>query len=193
MTEQPNSSDEARDEGTRRRSARYPLLVAVLILLALLVSCTVVVSGRFKAGPQNAVFVVRNAKCLQCHTELLPEMRWASVHNPFARQNCLSCHNDHARLLKVTVASKGSTSQVTAGLWLRWGPFRRLLDRMQRAFFGVSAATLRTVERKAIGEATLVAPIDRLCWTCHGNLAAERGMTFQHQPFAANHCNVAPP
>jgi predicted CXXCH cytochrome family protein len=181
-------SSSAEGGGRRRRSSWYILLVIILLLLALLASCTASMAVYYRVGPQRAVFIARNAPCLQCHTEKLAEMRLRSTHNPFVERNCESCHEPHSELVKVTVVSEGSSGTVRAATWFRWGPFRRPYDSVQRALFGVTKASQRSWEQKALGDAKLVAPEDRLCWTCHGNLNPERNMGFPHQPFAANHC-----
>ncbi len=164
------------------------LVVVILVLIALLASCTASMALYYRIGPQKAVFVARNVGCLQCHTELLAEMRMRSTHSPFLERNCTSCHEPHANIVKVTVTSEGASGTISAATWFRWGPFRKPYDAVQRTLFGVSKATQQSWERQALGDARLVAPLDRLCWTCHGNLGPERTMDYQHQPFAANNC-----
>ncbi len=160
----------------------------MLVLLALLTSCVVSTLVYYRVGPQRARFIASNMGCLQCHTELLAQMRMPSTHNPFVERDCTSCHEPHTELLQVKVTGGGVTGGVTAGSWIRWGPFRRPYDALQQLAFGVDSKTQVTLQREAIGNAALVAPIDRLCWMCHGNLGPERQMDFPHQPFAANHC-----
>ncbi len=182
--------DSSADGGIRRRrTGGWLLLVILLLLLALLASCTTTMAFYYRVGPQRAKFIVRNAPCLSCHTEKLAEMRLPSTHNPFVRRNCDSCHEPHASLARVTVTSEGSSPvRVSAATWFRWGPFRRPYDSIQRSLFGVSPRSQRAWERRALGDAKLTAPVEQLCWTCHGNLNPERNMDFPHQPFAANHC-----
>ena len=188
MPEPQENLDEQEDGRTGDRTGRLILIVVVLALLLLLCSCSAATLAYYRFGPQQAKFVVRNSECLVCHTELLAQMRMRSTHEPFVQRDCLSCHKEHTGLLRVTVTTGEGSTRVSMATWFRWGPFRHVLDSLQRFFTGTTSAGQTTVEKQVVGVSGLVAPPDRLCWMCHGNLGPERKMDFQHQPFAASHC-----
>lgn len=176
----------AEEEHPRRRKR---LVIAVLLLLLLLLCCLGAAStALMRGGSQSISFVVSNIECLQCHTEMLDTMGMSSIHDPYARQQCESCHNNHAWLVTSEVTEEGGTVEVTSSVWLRWGPFRWVFDTLDQVLRVTGAASDLTTSEEIIGEATLVADIETLCWTCHGGLRPEREKDFPHSPFATNNC-----
>ena len=93
------------EEGTSR-SKRSLLLL--LLLLLLLCGITGVVDTWVNRGPDQARFITRNLECLQCHTELIPDMAKTSVHNPFMLQECTVCHTSHGKEVERTTISGSS-------------------------------------------------------------------------------------
>lgn len=97
------------------RSKRARLLILLLLLLLLLCCCcsgSFGSEGLFQAGPQKAQFLVRNMACLQCHTELIPELGRSSVHKPFLDQECTVCHTPHGGTLTVTGSADGMSGRL---------------------------------------------------------------------------------
>ncbi len=185
----------AGDHGEEQRRGRWWGLLAILLLLLLLMLC-VVTSARVwvTGGGEQARFVARNAQCLQCHPEKIPDFSKSTVHSPFATKRCLSCHTPHGKRITVTVV--GSPRQVwrqtiTA---LKWLPFRLwlLLDAGAAEQVDTQSASLATASRTtkdvAGGKSGLIMPEERLCWMCHGDLGPKRNDPFQHQPFESSRC-----
>jgi predicted CXXCH cytochrome family protein len=179
---------EAPQDPTSRRGTRVALLAVVILLLALTLCWYAESIGLNESISQRATFLARNSECLRCHTEVLRSAADASVHEPFLKQQCSSCHNQHTGLLEVRVDSDIDSEVTTLGGWLRWGPFRWVANWYERVVLRVSAESQRTSRQAQLGEATLVATPRTLCWTCHGNLRPERDRGYPHQPFASSNC-----
>ena len=63
-------------------------------------------------SPDEREFITRNLECLQCHTELIPDLARSAVHDPFLREQCTVCHTPHGEEV---------TERVTSGGWSRMG------------------------------------------------------------------------
>ena len=44
-----------------------------------------------RLGPGRE-FIARNLDCVQCHTELIPQLARTAVHDPFLKESCTTCH-----------------------------------------------------------------------------------------------------
>jgi len=183
-------SDYEEETGGRRRRW-YVLIAVVLAVLLLLCSCVAVAEVWLLGSSEQARFVARNIECLQCHVELIPDLRKESVHNPFALKQCTTCHTPHGQEVRATVV-KGPEELVNRYKTLvQWLPLRWWLTLSQRTTTSIStnsgSASTTTVKVQA-GTSYLVAPESELCWTCHGSMGSKLGDTYQHQPFASGHC-----
>ncbi|MBE0416953.1 MAG: hypothetical protein IBX63_04235 [Coriobacteriia bacterium] len=182
-------SDEEFLRTKKKNTRRWPLVVALVLLLLLLCSVVTVVSTYVGRGPEQVRAVVRNIECLQCHSELIPQMRFASVHNPFELESCTVCHTPHGREIERTVWAE--TTQVFKRIrtLLRWLPITWLFSITQEEIDGVSGVVIsREVLKDVEGPSELVAPLEELCWTCHGDIGFQLSLEHQHSPFSNGSC-----
>lgn len=145
-------------------------------------------------GDEQARFIARNAECLQCHVELIPDFSRNTVHNPFAQKQCTTCHTRHGKKVSVSV-TRGAV--ITWRRWTRslyWLPLKWWFNLSQGSAEKVSA-TAGGVDQSASvtrqirgGKSKLTMPEEQLCWMCHGDLGPKRDDPFQHQPFQASRC-----
>jgi predicted CXXCH cytochrome family protein len=175
------------------RERRWWGLLAVIPILLLLMFC-VVTSAQvwIVGGPEQARFVARNAECLQCHTDMIPDFNDVSVHNPFALRECTACHTPHGR--KVSVSVIKAPAQVwrrytTALQWLplKWWYNLSSGEGGQIGVKGKGGTEVKSVSVKG-RRSNLVMPETELCWTCHGSMGKLLGDTYRHQPFEAGRC-----
>jgi len=175
------------------RGRRWWGLVVAIVLLVLLLFCCVTSSEVWlSGGQQQARFVARNLECLQCHTELIPDLARTTVHDPFARQECTTCHTPHGKKVVVSVETAASQLFQRTRTMLQWLPMRWWFtltqseaERAQTQAGGVKVVGTTTVKG---AESKLVVPEEELCWTCHGSMGIKLGDLFQHQPFEAGRC-----
>ncbi|MDZ4178858.1 MAG: cytochrome c3 family protein [Coriobacteriia bacterium] len=182
---------ESTDEDEGRGSKRW--LVLLLLLLLLLCGVTVIVDQWINRGPDRARFVTRNLECLQCHTELIPDLSRTSVHSPFMIKECTVCHTPHGKEVERSLFSGGSRTWSRVRTLVEWLPLKWML-----AAYDSTSGTERTeeggvlvdvtTERLSGAESNLVAPIDELCWICHGSMGAQRMMAHTHNPFEKGFC-----
>ncbi len=173
------------------RARKWPLLL--LLLLLLLCAITTIVDTFVDRGPDRVRFVARNLECLQCHTELIPELSLASVHNPFLLEDCTVCHTPHGKEVERTLMSGSASTFQRIRTVVEWLPLRWILS----AWDSVTGVTETDEDGRVISRTTegvsgerseLTAPLDELCWICHGNLGPELGMPYQHAPFTNGKC-----
>lgn len=101
----------------RRRGSVLILLLLLLLFLCCCAAGSIGSDGLFTAGSQKARFIVRNVECLQCHTELIPEMGKTTVHDPFLNEECTVCHTPHGGEVRVTSRTDTSASVVAGTSW----------------------------------------------------------------------------
>lgn len=183
-----DSPEEEEDERKRRRW----IVLAVIALLLLLLFCCVTASQIWYLGSsEQARFVARNLECLQCHTELIPAFSSVSVHDPFAKKECLTCHTPHGKNVAVTVTRGPAEYLTRVSTVIRWLPLRWWLS-LAGAVSGGTAENgsngASSVSKVKGGTAGLVVPETELCWTCHGSMGKKLGDEFQHTPFATGRC-----
>ncbi|MBW6468581.1 MAG: hypothetical protein K0B85_05410 [Coriobacteriia bacterium] len=183
-------SDEVLADEEEERTRRWPILMALALLLLLFCSVISVVSTYVGRGPEQVRSVARNIECLQCHSELIPSMRYASVHNPFELESCTVCHTPHGSEVERTVWAETTQIFERTRTLLRWLPITWLLSITEgEEIEGVSAVVIsREVLREVEGPSELVAPLEELCWTCHGNMGFQLSLEHQHTPFANGNC-----
>lgn len=186
MPEEGAEGSEEREPARRRTAA--VILTAILLLLLLLCGCGTYTTGAYRSAFERATFVVQNRGCISCHLEELPAVASTSVHRPFLKHQCTSCHNRHVVVARVTVTSRSTSAIVSTQALLRWGPLRNLFDQVERLVFGAKDKDQDTARYRLLGKATLVATPRSLCWTCHPGLAEDRMSEFPHQPFAMSNC-----
>lgn len=114
-------------EGRNRR-----LLPLILLLLLLCCCCGSLLSGFGSSGllsqdaDLRAAFIIRNADCLSCHSDMVGMLSFDSVHPAFSEGSCLSCHTPHGG--ELTIDSSGSvTTEFKGSTW--W-------DRLLGSVFG---------------------------------------------------------
>jgi len=191
--EGPDVEHEDREDGTRRRS-RSAIIVALLVLLMLLL-CTVntVWDTWTKYGPEKREFIVRNLDCVKCHSDLLEAMNDTAVHDPFLKKECGVCHTPHGRELEMRKDASAQQTWQRARTLLEWLPLKWALGAWD-GVAGAADAPMRLAMESSetttqVGpESELILPLEQLCWTCHGDLADEKHMAFQHNPFARDDC-----
>lgn len=181
------------DEETDKQGSRRSLLL-VLLLLLLLCAVTTVVDVWVERTPEQRESIARNLECLQCHTELIPELSKASVHDPFLNEDCTTCHSPHGE--EVTV-------RLYAGSWKRWEQVRTVIEWVPlkfalEAFDSIAGVTDEGGGGELLSESVTeekgeesVFPVDEteLCWICHGDLAAaKKPLPHQHSPFDKGFC-----
>lgn len=183
--------DIADDQDDRRKSKRW--LWLVLLLLLLLCSVTTIVDTWISRGPDQSRFITRNLECLQCHTELIPDMALPSVHNPFLMRECTVCHTPHGREVERTTFAGVSRTWQRVRTLIEWLPLKWLLG----AYDSIAGVTdsdaggeviSTSTEQVKDGESYLVAPADELCWICHGNLGVKLSEAYPHNPFMRGSC-----
>lgn len=179
-------------DGTRRSGRRLWPLVVILLLLLLLCCVVTSVEVFVTGGPQQARFVARNLSCLQCHRELIPEFSKPVVHSPFLLKECTVCHTPHGSRVTVTVTKGSTKTWQQYQTYVEWLPLKWLFSLYEgpagvtkTANGGVVSASTKDVKG---GVSTLVAPGDKLCWICHGDVGALLGDQYQHQPFETGRC-----
>jgi len=186
---QQNSDAEG---GNRDSKSRYWLILLPLLLL--LCATTVAVDHWVTRGPDQAVFIARNLECLQCHTELIPDMGLESVHNPFMHKECTVCHTVHGREIERTITSGTSTTFERVRAVIEWLPLNIVVS----LFDGASGVTQeqgseppiqdRTTGKVVETESNLIVPIEDLCWICHGDLGPKLAYPYGHDPFSRGQC-----
>lgn len=198
MEEPPVVPDDAHDieedeDGDRRDRSKRWLLLALLLLL-LLCGVSTAVDVWVIRGPDQARFITRNLECLQCHTELIPEMQKNSVHSPFLLKECRVCHTPHGKVVERTISKGASRTWRRAKTVMSWLPLKWAFW----AYDGVagvsdSSGGGKVVDRQTAQykdqQSSLTMPEEELCWLCHGNLGPELNMPFPHVPFKKGYCS----
>lgn len=179
-------------DGSSNRRGRL-IFAAILVLLLLLCGITTVVETYVSKSPDQIKVVTKNLECLQCHEELIPLMAWPSVHDPFVKEQCTTCHTPHGHVEAKSVISGISQTWERTKTLVEWLPLKLVLD----VFYSAEGKTgedaggkvLSTTEEKVKGATSEpVLPTDELCWMCHGNLGPQRNMAFPHEPFKDGYC-----
>jgi len=184
---------EEQEQEQQGRERRWWGLLAVILILLLLMFCIVTsVDVWVRGGSEQARFIARNAECLQCHTELIPEFGRADVHDPFAKRDCTTCHTKHGKVVSVRVDRSAGEAFKRFRTMLEWLPLRwffSLTEGSVQEAGTVGAASSDQIQIKAKGgESMLVLPPEELCWMCHGDLGVKLSDPFPHQPFMAGRC-----
>lgn len=190
-----DDSDAIQDvsEGSGETGGSKRWLALLLLLLLLLCSVSVVVDQWVNRGPDQARFIARNLECLQCHTELIPDLQRASVHSPFMLKECVVCHTRHGKEIERSTYSGVSRTWERVRTLVEWLPLKWIIAVYDSAT-GVKSTeeggTLRSVvtERIVETESNLVAPIGELCWICHGSMGAQLTLSYPHNPFELGYC-----
>lgn len=189
-------TDHALDVAKRRRRTAAVLSVVLLILL-LLCFCSVWTGMLRRTTPATSKVISDNRECLACHVELLPEFDMNAVHNPFEHRSCRLCHTDHGALYAQETQPGDLLVYERCGIVITWEPLRRALrdvgcgacgrltDLGARRKPQGSAETTSYGERK---KSELVAPLPRLCFTCHGSIGRLTAKAYQHTPFEKGQC-----
>jgi predicted CXXCH cytochrome family protein len=184
--------EHSQEGGTDRRS-RFALALIVMLLL-LLCTVTTIVDVWVRTPVANREFIVRNLACLQCHTELIPDMNKPYVHQPFLKQQCTTCHTPHGReVVQQTITGPAERWQRLSTL-VEWLPLRLACQAGASPAgivetSGTATTTTKTTREKG-AVSSLRLPEQELCWTCHGDLGPLRSMAYQHAPFQNGYCTA---
>ncbi|MCE5204294.1 MAG: cytochrome c3 family protein [Actinomycetia bacterium] len=181
-------------DGVDGSSNRRGRLALGLLLIALLLLCaiTTMVETFVSKTPDQIRVVTKNLECLQCHSELIPQMSWPSVHDPFVKKQCTTCHTPHGHVEAKSVVSGISQTWERTKTLIEWLPLKFVVD----VFYSGEGKTgetggkvVSTTETKVKDkDSTPTASEDELCWICHGNLGPYRKMAYPHEPFKDGYC-----
>lgn len=180
------------DGGTKRRGRGA--MAAVLLLLLLLCSITTISESYVRRGDTESVRgVLRNLRCLQCHTELIPDFSRESVHSPFELEHCTTCHTPHGEIHILTVYESAAQTWDRMRTLVEWLPLKVVFDVfVDGGSEGAegSGGTVKSRRETAVAEAEsqLVLPQDELCWMCHGTIGPQLSLEYPHEPFKVGHC-----
>jgi len=182
------------ESGSQRKVGRRVHWVLLLLLLLLLIGSAAVMAQLITRGPDQARFIARNLECLQCHTQLIPDLGKPSVHSPFMLKECTVCHTPHGVELERTIIYGGFSNALDrAQTVIEWLPLNWVLgfwdsvtgtERAEREPGEQGEVTKKVVET----ESRLVAPVEELCWTCHGDIGVKVDDRHQHRPFELADC-----
>ena len=180
--------------GTGNRRGRG-VFAAVLILLLLLCAVTTLTQTYLSKGDSEVIRgVLRNLECLQCHTDLIPDMSRAAVHQPFVLERCTTCHTPHGEIHTETVIEGLTLAWNRMRTLVEWLPLKLVLD----VFETPDARTADEIPQDRVvsetktevkdAESQLVLPINDLCWMCHGDMGPKRAEEYPHAPFVNGFC-----
>jgi predicted CXXCH cytochrome family protein len=176
------------------KGGRSRLALAVILVLLLLMCVVMTVVDVWVTAPkgEQQQAILRNIACLRCHVEMLPQFTKTTVHNPFLKKQCTTCHTAHGDIVRTTM---------TFGPVERWQRLRTLIEWLPlRILFEVAqgpaslAATKSgggptTSEKQVKGkDSTLTMGETELCWVCHGDIGPQRSLEFTHNPFMNGRC-----
>lgn len=171
------------------------VFAAVLLLLLLLCAVTTLTQTYLSKGDDEVIrSVVRNLECLQCHTELIPDLSRAAVHQPFVLERCTTCHTPHGEIHKETVIEGLTVAWNRIRTLVEWLPLKLVLDVFDTPDARVDGdvdpdrvVRETTTEVKDV-PSELVLPGNELCWMCHGDMGPLRAESYTHAPFVNGYC-----
>jgi predicted CXXCH cytochrome family protein len=183
---------ELQEDGGRNGRSRW-VLAGVLLLLLLLCTVTTVVDVWVTAptaSQQQAI--LRNIECLRCHVEMMPLFTKESVHNPFAKKQCTTCHSPHGEIVRTTKTFGPVERWQRLRTLIEWLPLRLACEigKSPVELLGQAAGVKsQTTEKQVKGkDSKTTLPSDELCWMCHGNIGPQRAMDYTHNPFMKGRC-----
>lgn len=188
------AAEEEQGEEHKSKRSRVALIIVGLLIL-LLCAITTTVDVWVNRDPDTVRFIARNLECLQCHTELIPELTWPAVHDPFLKKECTVCHTPHGKEIEYTVRAGGYRTFQQTRIRMEWLPLKFVLW----AWDGVAGVTgshkggelVSQQSAKVKGEKSeLTMPETELCWMCHGNLSPQMNSDYTHNPFAKGYCTA---
>jgi predicted CXXCH cytochrome family protein len=183
---------EQQEDGGRNGRSRW-MLAAILLLLLLLCAVTTVIDVWVTAptaSQQQAI--LRNIECLRCHVEMLPLFTKDSVHNPFEKKQCTTCHTPHGEIVRTTKTFGPVERWQRLRTLIEWLPLRLACEigKTPVGLIGqVAGGKQQTTEKQVKGkDSKLILPSDELCWMCHGDIGPQRAMSYTHNPFMKGRC-----
>lgn len=196
MTDDKGVQPEGSSDEKSSRQGRLLALSVALLLLVLCLFVSISYTSFFRPLQERARFVVLNRTCLQCHLEVLPQLRLAYQHNPFLKLRCTECHTPHYG--PTTKPGKSGGGRVEGN---RCGLFFGLAVAAQRQSapasapaasgagqtYGGSDAAAKRVRPSGLAPSVLTRRESILCTMCHGGMKGTSSK-YQHQPFQAGHC-----
>lgn len=190
VTKDPNPS--GRSDSVNERRGRLALGAALLVLL-LACGITTVVQTYTTKGPEQIKRITRNLECLQCHSELIPQFSYPTVHDPFMKKDCTTCHTPHGRVEVTSVIAGAKQVWQRVKTLVEWLPLKVVLDVFSTGDGKVAeekgGGVISTTEKKVKGEDSKpTLPKSELCWMCHGNMGPLLSDDYPHVPFKAGRC-----
>ncbi|MCL4079332.1 hypothetical protein MX659_07020 [Coriobacteriia bacterium Es71-Z0120] len=190
VTSGPASEDQ-RDRTAERRG-RLAFGVALLVLL-LACGVTTIVQTYTTKTPEQIQRITRNLECLQCHSELIPQFSYPTVHDPFMRKDCTTCHTPHGHVEVTSVIAGAKQVWQRVKTLVEWLPLKVVLDVFSTGESKVGedqgGQVVSKTEKKVKGkdsEPTL--PKNELCWMCHGDMGPLLSEDYPHVPFEEGRC-----
>jgi len=173
---------------------RSRLALALVLILLLLMCVVTTVADVWVTAPTatQRQAILRNIECLRCHVELMPQFTKTTVHNPFLKKQCTTCHTPHGQIVRTSKTFGPAERWQRLSTLLEWLPLRIACEVWQgpAALVGSSqGAAARTTEKKVKGkDSALQMDQTELCWVCHGDIGPQRSMDFTHNPFMKGRC-----
>jgi len=185
-----HATDDA-DESVGSRRGRGIFAVVVLLLLLLCSVTTIMQTLALRGDDEVVRGVVENLKCLQCHVELIPEFDRDVVHNPFAAEQCTTCHTPHGKIETETVFEGAVQAWNRVRTLVEWIPVKLVLE----LFDTDGDASTPGGEIKSVTEtplkgqtSELVLPGNQLCMMCHGDMGPMMSSAYTPAPFVNGNC-----
>ncbi len=181
------------EEGGKNGRSRLVLAIILVLLLLLCAVTTVVDVWTTAPTAEQRQSIIRNIACLRCHTEMLPLFTKTTVHNPFLKKQCTTCHTPHGEIVRTTKTFGPVERWQRLRTLIEWLPLRIACEVGQTPASAVSTmpgAAAQTIEKQVKGkDSELKLPADEVCWMCHGDIGPQRSMAFTHNPFMKGRCS----
>jgi predicted CXXCH cytochrome family protein len=182
------------EAGSRDGRSRRALAVILLLLLLLCAVTTVVDVWVTAPTATQQQAILSNIECLRCHVEMMPLFTKASVHSPFLKKQCTTCHSPHGEIVRTTQTFGPIERWQRLRTLLEWLPLRLACEigKGPLDYLGqLSGVKTQTTEKQTKGaDSKTTLPADELCWMCHGNIGPQRSMAFTHNPFMKGRCTT---
>lgn len=176
------------------KGGRSRLVLAVILLLLLLLCTITTVVDVWVVAPtaEQQQSILRNIECLRCHTEMLPLFTKSSVHNPFVKKQCTTCHTPHGEIVRTTKTFGPIERWQRMRTLIEWLPLRIACEMGRTPDSKISTtggSAGQTTEKQVKGkDSVLKLPQEQLCWMCHGDIGPQRAMGYTHNPFMKGRC-----
>ncbi len=141
------------------------------------------VSDRTVKGPDSQLVAPKTELCWTCHAGLAPERAMAYQHEPFRKNQCVSCHHPHASPVKTLLHEE---ERELCPSCHRIQP--ELADPQVHPPFARIQCTSCHKPHASDWRGVLVAQERELCFSCHPSVARLTAKRVQHEPFEIGYC-----